>query len=220
VYDSWPEHVPAAFVSFDRPRGHRPLQAQIDEALSLFDRYPHQLHTFLIKPEPREQHVKPDSISARIEALKAFNILGLTEKEAGSSVLKRMQNIAAIRFALDDAEIRIPIHVFGSLDPITSVLYFLAGAEIFDGLTWLRYGYAGGFACYQSNYCSTEIGIDEADDELLKARCIQQNLRYLKSLAHEMQMFLLEGNFEMFTYNGTFFRRSFDLLRTKIRRTK
>ncbi len=49
-----------------------------------------------------------------------------------------MQNIAKLRKALDKAGLNIPLHVFGSLDTVTTPLYFLAGADIFDGLTWLR----------------------------------------------------------------------------------
>ena len=43
--------------------------------------------------------------------------------------------------ALDDAGVGIPIHVFGSLDPLISPIYWLAGAEIFDGLTWINMAY-------------------------------------------------------------------------------
>jgi hypothetical protein len=38
------------------------------------------------------------------------------------------------------------------LDALTTVLYFLAGAEIFDGLTWLRFGYYEGKTIYSQNY--------------------------------------------------------------------
>jgi hypothetical protein len=34
---------------------------------------------------------------------------------------------------LDEAGVKSPIHVFGALDPLTVCLYFVAGAEVFDG---------------------------------------------------------------------------------------
>ena len=52
------------------------------------------------------------------------------EKELGDSALVRMERIARLRRALDDAEVKAPVHVFGALDPILSCMYFLAGAEI------------------------------------------------------------------------------------------
>jgi hypothetical protein len=40
----------------------------------------------------------------------------------------------------------------GSLDALTNTLYFLAGAEIFDGLTRVRFGYHDGRSMYAQNY--------------------------------------------------------------------
>lgn len=220
VYDTWPEHIPAAFVSYDHPEDRRPLQEQIEAARSLFSHYPRQLHTLLIKPETKTQrYVKMTNIIAGVEALRDFDIVGLTEKELGSSILERMMNIAAIRIAMDDAgSNNVPIHIFGSLDPITSVLYFLAGAEVFDGLTWLRYGYDG-VASYQCNYGALQIGIDRHDD-FIRAKTMQENLSYLTELTHQMRKYLLEGDFAQLKSHSSFFRESYDLLRTKNKRLK
>jgi hypothetical protein len=41
-----------------------------------------------------------------------------------------MLNIAKLPLALDQAGMRkIPLHIFGALDPLSSALYFMAGAE-------------------------------------------------------------------------------------------
>ena len=76
--------------------------------------------------------------------LSHFSIIGFTEKELGPSLLKRMTAIARVRRALKEVNLDLPIHVFGSLDTISTPLYFLAGADIFDGLTWLRYAFRDG----------------------------------------------------------------------------
>lgn len=215
VLDAWPEHVPAVFVSFDNPDLRRPLGDQIESARRLFADYRHQLDTLLIKPETKDQqYVQVKNIIAKVDELMGFSILAFTEKELGNSILKRMMNIAEIRLAMDDAEVNVPIHIYGSLDPITSALYFLSGAELFDGLTWLRYGFADGFACYQHNYGAREIGIDRKDD-FVKAKTIQDNLSYLVELSHQMRKYLLEGDFDKFEHNSIMLRKSFDLLRTK-----
>jgi len=118
---------------------------------------------------------------------------------------------------MDDAGVDIPIHIFGSLDPITSVLYFLSGAEVFDGLTWLRYGYDSGTSNYLTDRGALRIGIDRRDDFLI-AKTMQDNLGYLIELTHQMQIFLLDGDFQQLLHHSDFFRTSYDLLRTKIRR--
>jgi hypothetical protein len=176
-------------VSFDKPTERKELQQQIDEAKRLFARYPHQLNTLLIKPETEDQrYVQIKNVLAKVDDLNSFDIIGMTEDELGNSVLKRMVNIASVRLAMDDAGITTPIHVYGSLDPLTSVLYFLSGAEIFDGLTWLRFGYADGSACYRANY-----GV-------------------------RMHKVLLNGDYSRFGINAETVHEAFDLLRTKLKR--
>jgi hypothetical protein len=220
IYNSWPKHIPAVFVSYDHPNVRQSLSEQIDAAQSLFSHYPRQLHTLLIKPETKDQqYVQINNVIASARELRGFNILGLTEKELGNSILDRMKNIAAIRIAMDDAGTNIPIHIFGSLDPITSVLYFLAGAEMFDGLTWLRYGYGDGIASYQHNYGALRIGIDRQDGFLV-AKTMQENLGYLLDLTHQMQKYVLDGDFAQLKPHSDFFRASYDLLRTKNKRIK
>jgi hypothetical protein len=220
VYDAWSEHIPAVFVSYDHPDVRQSLSKQIDAARSLFFDYPRQLHTLLVKPETKnQQYVKIKNVIANVEDIRDFNMVGFTEKELGRSILDRMNNIAVIRMAMDDADINLPIHIFGSLDPITSVLYFLAGAEIFDGLTWLRYGYREGVASYQHNCGALDIGI-ERQDNFIVAKMMQENLGYLLKLTHQMQKYLLDGDFAQLTPHSDFFRDSYNLLRTKNKRLK
>jgi hypothetical protein len=220
VYDEWAPHIPAVFVSFDRPDERKPLKEQIDEAKKLFARYPQQLNTLLVKPETKTQHsVQIKNVIANVEELNSFDIVGITEDELGNSILKRMQNISLMRLAMDDAGVSVPLHVYGSLDPLTTVLYFLAGAEVFDGLTWLRFGYANGFACYRANYGVKSIGIDRLDD-FVKAKTMRDNLSYLVELNHQMHKFLLNGDFARFGINEETVREAFDLLCTKNPRLK
>ncbi len=218
VLDGWPEHVPAVFVSYDAPDLRRPLGEQIEDALRLFSGYRNQLHTLLIKPEAQRQvYIQEKNVIACADELRAFDIIAFTEKELGNSILKRMMNIAQIRLAMDDARVNVPIHVYGSLDPITSALYFLSGAELFDGLTWCRFGYAEGFACYQHNYGARKIGIHRTDD-FVKAKTFQDNLSYLVELPNQMRKYLLEADYDKFEHNAVLLRDSFELLRTRIGR--
>ena len=178
------------------------------------------MHTLLIKPETEDQgYVQIKNVISNVEELGNFDIIGLTEDELGNSVLKRMRNVANIRLAMDDAGINTPIHVYGSLDPLTSVLYFLSGAELFDGLTWLRYGYSDGSACYRANYGVKHIGIDRSDD-FVKAKAMRDNLGSLVELNHQMRKFLLNGDFAKFGINEKTVHEAYDLLCTKVPRLK
>jgi hypothetical protein len=220
VYEHWPEHIPAILVSFDRPDLRYSLEDQIERARQLFSAYPGQMYTLLVKPESEsEAYIQAKNVIAHVGKLKDFNVIGFTEKELGDSVLNRMENVAAVRLAMDDAALRIPIHVYGSLDPITSVLYFLAGAEMFDGLTWIRYGYADGFACYYHNYSARKIGIAETE-EYVKAKTRQDNLGYLLELKYKMQNFLRDSDFRIFGDNAELLRESYALLQAKNRRIR
>jgi hypothetical protein len=127
VYDEWPEHIPAVFVNFDAPSKRGTVAQQAKRAHDLLKRYPNQLRAFLVKPEKKtDKLISVDQVISNVRYFERFHILGLTEKELGGSVIERMENCATIRLALDDAKLAIPIHIFGSLDPISVSLYFLA----------------------------------------------------------------------------------------------
>lgn len=218
VLDDWEERFPAVFVSFDSPDQHLPLDEQVAKARALFSRYPKQLHTFLLKPTTRSQ-IHLDVAIAEVQhdpnSLKGFDFIGVTEKELGSSPLDRMVAIKNLRETLDSASILAPIHVFGALDPMTSSLYFLAGAEVFDGLTWLRYGFDLGAGLYQINYGFRrhEIGLR---DEKMRARMLSANVFALEALKTQMQQFVMDLNFNRFDSIGLQLENHFDVFRAKV----
>lgn len=217
VFDSWPDHIAAVFVNFDHGKHRRPLLDQIEAAQELFAHYPKQLHALIIKPE-RTHDLTLDRILPKvfsnIDKLATFHMVGVTEKEIGDSLLLRMQNISKIRVELDNANINVPLQIFGSLDPLSSCLYFLAGADIFDGLTWLRYSYLDGVAIYNFNYGALKVGVHERDD-LVQARALVDNIYYLRRLQYQMKEFLLESDFGKFGHHAQLIQTAYDMLRTK-----
>jgi hypothetical protein len=108
-----------------------------------------------------------------------------------------MLTLAKLRMALDQLGIGAPIQVFGALDPISSPLYFLAGAEIFDGLTWLRFAYCGGFCVYQGNYTAIHVGI-APDDDFAVSKMFSDNYATLRDLQLGMQTFAANGDYAQF----------------------
>jgi hypothetical protein len=218
VYKTIPDHVPAVLVSFDHGSVRVSVKNQIENARRLFKKHTKHLHNILLKPETKRQnYIQMSSILGSVHLLKPFDIIGVTEKELSdqNSILSRMQNIAQIRMALDDAHIEAPIHVFGSLDPISSCLYFLAGAEIFDGLTWLRYTFMNGMAVYNQNYGALNVGIDERET-MVRGVALMNNLVELRKLQGEMRAFLLDKDFSKFRNHEKLLRDSYDSLRTRI----
>lgn len=212
VLDTWNPGVPTVAVSYDNPARRVSMEAQIDEALALFQGR-HFGKELLVKPETENQErVKTYRVIENIERLRNFDVLGFTEKELGHSLFQRVKNIAEIRRALDDAKLHIPIHVFGTLDMVSTPLYFLAGADIFDGLTWLRFAYREGQAIYMRDLAALEpqhFG-SRINDIDVRPKVLWGNLQEIWALGHSMKMFLKARDFSLFKYHGDFFRRTLE----------
>lgn len=217
--DRWPDRFLASFVSYDEP-GHRvSLADQVAAARDLSSRHPRQLHTFLLKPETIDQSLLTKAIESVLQAphqLAGFHFVGVTEKELGSSMLDRMEQVARLRIALDGAGIAAPIHVFGALDPLSCTLLFIAGAEVFDGLTWLRYAFRKGLCIYYRDYGALDVGVQNTDVRV-RARILTDNLHYLKQLSVQMEKFLLDRDFQKFEHHAEFLAGGYDSLRSRLR---
>lgn len=189
IWDRWPDTLPAVLVIYDHSSHRRPVTEQLRDAKQAALAKPEHLHSFLLKPAAREERSLESALGAlqaQVGELAGFQILGVTEKELGNSPLERMVRIADLRRALDDASVRIPIHVFGALDPLSVCLYFVAGAEVFDGLTWSRYAYNAGQCVYVHNNATAAYGLEVNDDEA-RVRTIKDNLRYLDQLERSLR---------------------------------
>jgi hypothetical protein len=207
---TWDSRIPTVIISYDHPKERLPIKTQIQRAKRIASSRTSVLREILIKPETKGQTlVKVESIASNIHALADFDIIGLTEKEIGNSLLSRMENIARVRLALDKAGLDKPIHVFGSLDTISTPMYFLAGADIFDGLTWLRFAYREGYTIYKHNYGAVELGVREKA-HLIDARCWFHNYGYLKDLELDMRRFLKQHDFRELKYHSEMFREAYE----------
>ncbi|MHB1709740.1 MAG: hypothetical protein ACYCT2_09745 [Thermoplasmataceae archaeon] len=155
--------------------------------------------------------VKIEKLEKHAELLRTFDILGVTEKELGSNIYQRMNNIAKIRKTLDKVGLKIPIHIFGSMDTITTPLYFLAGADIFDGLAWLRFIFEGGNTMYTFSSGPKSFGITE-NVKNIWIRSVYQNYNYMQDLKLQMEKYARTSEFNSFKNNAEFFRQSYEYL--------
>lgn len=206
------DSVPKVIISYDHPRCRQTLSMQIKAANALFKHFGLKnkfVKEILLKPESRyrsEQLLPSKKIVKHINKLRSFDIIGLTEKELGESLLERMVNIFRIRQALDNNNMSQLIHIFGSLDTISTPLYFMCGADIFDGLTWLRYSYSDGATLYQPNYWAKTYSSDDKD-YISKLHSFCDNYSYLRKMALAMKSFKKSGDFASFGSNGNLFKK-------------
>lgn len=204
---AWNSLVPTVVISYDSPDSRLCADDQIDLAKQLPPASDTLIREILLKPTDEGDYIKVDEFTERIHKLAEFQVIGVTEKELGRSVQKRMEAIAKLRISLTRAGLQTPIHVFGSLDTISTPLYFLAGADIFDGLTWLRYAYHDGNTIYRQNYGALKMSTGATTD-MIDFKCWHDNYLYMKRLENEMRRFLLEGDFAAFSFNREIFRET------------
>jgi len=147
----------------------------------------------LLKPEGRRLHHDFARLSqADAARMRPFDVVGVTEKDLGNRILTRLATLADLRARLDDASIPAPIHVFGGLDPLYTPLYYVAGGEIFDGLSWLRYSFRDGMSVYRDAAPLLDGNL-EMPLPVAVGRAQLENLDALVELARELKVFFHSG---------------------------
>lgn len=194
--------IPTVIISYDHPKERFSTEDQIARADAMIPKNSGCFREILFKPERppidraydlgAKDRVNVDAIIANIHEMRRFDAMGVTEKEIGRTLKERTTNISRIRRALNRGGMdSTPIHIFGSLDTMATPLYYVAGADVFDGLTWLRFSYYQGMTVYRQNY-STFVD-PEMDWEILELKCSWDNLAYLKDLELELRGYPTKG---------------------------
>ena len=221
VLSKWPDEIPLVIISYDHHDERKSVVEQIANARKLFRNYPQHLHLLLLKPATDNQTLLDDvlkSVIADIEQLGSFDMVGVTEKELGHSMLERMAQIARLRRAMDNAGVQIPIHVFGSLDPVSVCLYYISGAELFDGLTWIRYGYDDlGRCVYTHNLGVLKYGINVSDN-LVKSQVMANNYFCLQDLQRRLREFEATKKWDKLSPHEKLIENACDSLNTRLNR--
>lgn len=174
INDKWDEEryveaiteiKPSFFVSYDRiPRfGQKfDILKDIEKSVDFLRRakmsYGRILLIHLIPGKNIMEEI--DGICRKlIEYNNDFDIVGFPEKEMGSNIIQRCIFIRRIRDFMDKSCIEKPVHIFGCSDPTSILLFVLSGADMFDGLGWIK-------------YCNSGIrNIDKSHLPLLNCRC-------------------------------------------------
>jgi hypothetical protein len=106
-----------------------------------------------------------------------------------------MKAIAKIRREMNRNDINIPIHVFGSLDPVTTPLYYMSGADIFDGLSWLRFIFSGYNTFYIDSFGPLNNGIHVSMKQIWGMN-IAKNYHYIRRLNMNLGKFQSTGEYK------------------------
>ena len=143
----WPRSsIPTLVVSYDDDRdGRSAIPHQIEAAEGLFSDLSGGGRCMLLRT-PTDSYLTLDDVRPHIDALARYDVVGVTEKDIGASMVDRLRFVRSLRSALDTRGVERPLHVFGGLDPFLGPSYLLAGADILDGLSWLRHAFHEGRA--------------------------------------------------------------------------
>jgi hypothetical protein len=213
-----PRGLPIIAASYDWGSRGTPIEEQIISAQKLFNKFPHLVSNFLVKPTGNRKLLDIDELIRHIPKLSAFDVMGVTEKELGTNLIDRLKNLAKLRVRMDMEKLTIPIHVWGGLDPVITPLYFFAGAEIFDGVSWLRYAYHNGVAIYRDSYgVLSQHGI-ETPLAHVRGLVLSNNITFIQRLTTMLKEFVDAGSkdFGMFDNNAECFRLAYRTLCTRI----
>lgn len=211
---------PKVVVSYDHPSERISIEEQIKGARELFRKKEGIIKELLIKPEPsKPNEINVEQVEQYVNKFTPFDIIGFTEKELGRSVLERMSAIAKIRKVMDRNQLNIPIHIFGSLDPITTPLYYISGAAIFDGLSWLRFIFSRCDSLYIDSFGPYHIDIEASMKQIFE-RSIAENLGYIRRLNMNLRKFQANKDYKYLGLGQdeyeNFFRNSYEDLKVKI----
>jgi len=205
--DGLDEALDAVIVNFDigaddNTAGPSSFENQITVASEFFaPRRARFASDFLLKPDRARRPLEVGRLtSSDFDRLGAFDIIGVAEKDLGGRIVDRLVAVAGLRDAMNrEGHEHKPIHVFGALDPLFTPLFFAAGADIFDGLGWLRYAYHDGVGLYreapavlrQERYLG-------ADSDRRLAMVQQDNLGAMHQIASKLKEFADSGEWDIF----------------------
>ena len=118
-------------------------------------------------------------------------IIAIPERELGKGVLEITRNIKNIKDEMERKKINQKIHILGTGNPLSILLYFLAGADSFDGLDWCQtvvdFDTATLHHYQHYDMYSHQSSIGELDGLPFLAKCFLHNLEFYEKFMIELQ---------------------------------
>jgi hypothetical protein len=79
----------------------------------------------------------PAAVQRVVERLHPV-MVAVPERELGEGLLARAETVARIRAAIDQTVAVCPLHILGTGNPLSLLVFVRAGADSFDGLEWCQ----------------------------------------------------------------------------------
>jgi len=89
----------------------------------------------IIHAERKEKF--PGLISRVVDKLNPF-MIAVPERQLGDGIVARAETVYKIRQALNKKKLYYPLHLLGTGNPISILIYSVCGADSFDGLEWCQ----------------------------------------------------------------------------------
>lgn len=83
------------------------------------------------------------------------------------------------------------------MDPLNIILYFLCGADIFDGLSWLRFGLHRNHPIYFNSYAISSGNWTNTNYEI-RLLAAYKNLKLLEELTDKLKTFTKDQDLSVF----------------------
>jgi len=190
ILDQADESANLLVVNFDRQTN---IRGQLDGARLDQERAQGCAFDFLVKPESSDELVNVPRLATVTSDLAEFDAIGVTAREVGTSLIDRCRSIVMLRDVLIGCGLSLPIHVFGAITPIEVLTFFFCGADIFDGLDWLRAAYRG----------ENSISIDEAAYEEGNWGIPEQELWLKESTNNLSVLYRLQQSLRAYAQHGS-----------------
>jgi hypothetical protein len=107
--------------------------------------------------------------------------------------------------------------VFGGLDPLITPLYFAAGGEIFDGLSWLRYAFKDGLSIQREAAALLDRKYEKRIAMTVQQVQIQ-NLDVVTELSRDLKIFFDNECDWARLRNGSLLQPAFEAMKSELGR--
>jgi len=88
----------------------------------------------IVHGNPNELPLKMFDVALKSRAA----LIAVPERELGDSIVQRVSTLRKIRIELDNSKLKVSIHLLGTGNPLSILLYVAFGADSFDGLEWCQ----------------------------------------------------------------------------------
>ena len=196
-------------VSYDsyHDRASRSVAEQLEDACRLFEKIPGAYMRDVLLHVDHNIDIK--SLTKEVSNFEGcFDILGFTEKEVANTWFAGINFISGVRRELDiQLKQYMPMHLFGCFDPKSMIYFYLAGADLFDGLSWLRYFIHGRSTFYLREYEAYVPLTQHSELSLYRAEIVANNVEELHQLRSDLSFSAVADDFGGFEEEVAFVRK-------------